>query len=76
MFDIVFSDVRIVNGTGNPWFYGDVGIENNRIAGVGNLPKALARRSINGTGLAISPGFIDLHTHTDFTIPLFHVQTQ
>lgn len=71
MYDLLFKNARIVDGTGNPAFYGDVGIEKERISGVGKLSSLQARRTLDLAGLALSPGFIDLHTHSDFTLPLF-----
>lgn len=70
MYDILFKNARIVDGTGNPSFYGDVGVENDRISAVGTLFSLDARQTLDLAGLALSPGFIDLHTHSDFTLPL------
>ncbi len=64
-FDILITDGRIVDGTGNPWYYGDVGIKDGIIKAVGQIDDQDADRIINATGLVVSPGFIDLHTHTD-----------
>jgi N-acyl-D-amino-acid deacylase len=64
-FDVLITGGRIVDGTGNPWYYGDVGIKDGLIAAVGNIEEPQADRIINATGLVVSPGFIDLHTHTD-----------
>jgi N-acyl-D-amino-acid deacylase len=70
MFDLIFRQAKIVDGTGNPYFYGDVGIEGEHITAVGDLSTASAKRVIEVEGAVLSPGFIDLHTHSDFTIPL------
>jgi len=67
-YDILIRGGRIVDGTGNPWFSGDVGIRGNRIAAVGPLGSAAARRVIDAGGLVVAPGFIDLHTHSDLTL--------
>ncbi len=71
MYDLLFRKAKIVDGTGNPWFWGDVGIEGDRITGLGDLTGATARRTFDLDGLVLAPGFIDLHTHSDFTLPLY-----
>lgn len=67
-FDLVIRNGHIVDGTGNPWFAGDVAIRNGRVAAIGRVDAAQAARTIDATGLIVSPGFIDLHTHSE--IPL------
>ena len=64
VYDIVIRGGRIVDGTGNPWFKGDVGIQGGRITAVGSISND-ARRVIDAEGLVVAPGFIDLHTHYD-----------
>jgi N-acyl-D-amino-acid deacylase len=66
-YDVVITGARIVDGTGNPWFYGDVGIRGDRIARVaprGMLANAAAHRHIDATGLVVAPGFIDIQSHS------------
>jgi len=62
-FDILVKNGKIVDGTGNPWFYGDIGIIGDTIAEIGDLSGRTAAKTIDAKGLAVSPGFIDMHTH-------------
>ena len=64
--DILFIHARVLDGTGNPWFLGDVAVRGDRIVFVGDAQRAnvMARRTIDLQGLFLAPGFIDLHTHT------------
>lgn len=64
-YDIVIINGRIIDGTGNPWFYGSVGVKGDRIAAVGPLAQARAGRVIDAKGLVVAPGFIDVHTHVE-----------
>jgi len=68
MFDILIRNGRIVDGTGNPWFPADVGIEHDRITVVGNLSNAEAAMTIDAQDAIVCPGFIDCHSHSDQTI--------
>ncbi len=70
-FDIVIRGGRIYDGTGNPWFRADIGISDGKIVRVSRTPLRDADRVIDATGLAVSPGFINLHSHSDVTI-LYH----
>lgn len=65
-FDIMIINGRIVDGTGNPWYYSDIGIKDDIITDIGNLSKKKAATIIDAKGLIIAPGFIDLHTHCDW----------
>jgi N-acyl-D-amino-acid deacylase len=63
-YDILITNGRLVDGTGNPWYLDDVAVRNGKIVAIGRL-KGTATRTVDATGLVVSPGFIDLHTHTE-----------
>src|SRR5438270_7065170 len=67
-FDLIIRGGRIVDGTGDPSFLGDVAVRQGKIAGMGPLVGKTAARTIDATGLTIAPGFIDIHNHSDNTI--------
>jgi N-acyl-D-amino-acid deacylase len=62
-FDVLIRNGRVYDGNGNPWILADVGIVRDRILAVGRLPNATAPRLIDATGLTVTPGFIDVHSH-------------
>ena len=64
-YDLLITGGRVYDGTGNPWFYADVGIRGDRIVAVGKLRGATATRTIDATGRVVVPGVIDLHSHAD-----------
>jgi len=64
-FDIILKNGKIIDGAGNPWFYGDVGIVKDKIVSIGDLSKSKADKTIDATSLIIAPGFIDVHTHIE-----------
>ncbi len=66
--DILIRGGRIVDGTGNPSFIGDVAIQGNRIVGLGHLRSTVAKRVLDASGLVVAPGFIDMHNHSDYTL--------
>jgi dihydroorotase/N-acyl-D-amino-acid deacylase len=67
-FDYIISGARIVDGTGAPWFVGDIGISGDRIAAMGDLHGATARQRIDASGLVASPGFIDVQGQSEFNV--------
>jgi N-acyl-D-amino-acid deacylase len=62
-FDILITNARVLDGSGNPWVREDLGIRGDRIVARGRLTGATATRVINATGLVAAPGFIDVHSH-------------
>src|SRR3954466_15239068 len=67
-YDVVIANGRIVDGTGAPWFRGDVGIVGERITAIGALGDATARTRIDATDLVVAPGFIDLLGQPEFNV--------
>ena len=71
-YDILITGARVIDGSGNPWYYADIGIRGDTIAVVGDLSKATAAAKIDAHGLTAAPGFIDIHSHARraiFTVP-------
>jgi N-acyl-D-aspartate/D-glutamate deacylase len=62
-YDLIIRDGRVLDGSGNPWYYADIAISGDRIVAVGDLEPASADRVIDAVGLYVAPGFIDVHTH-------------
>jgi N-acyl-D-amino-acid deacylase len=67
-FDLILTHGRIIDGTGSPWYSGDVGIRGGRIAAIGNLAGAKAKRRIDVQGKIVAPGFIDMLGQSELTI--------
>lgn len=63
--DIIIKNGKILDGTGNSWYYGDIAIKDGKIIKIGRLESFTAARVIDATGLIVSPGFIDVHTHIE-----------
>ena len=67
-YDFVISGARVIEGTGAPWIYGDIGIIGDRIAAIGDLHDAAAKQRINASGLVASPGFVDVQGQSEFNL--------
>ncbi|RCR67340.1 N-acyl-D-amino-acid deacylase family protein [Larkinella punicea] len=64
-FDLVIKNGRVVDGTGNPWYYADVAIQNGKVARIGKIPATDGKTVIDAKNQLIAPGFIDVHTHVE-----------
>ncbi len=69
-FDLLITGGRLLDGTGAAAYPADVGIVEGRIAEIGKLAGSRATRTLDASGSHVAPGFIDIHTHDDFNIPL------
>ncbi len=67
-FDLVITNGHIVDGTGSPWYSGDIGIRDGRIAAIGNLSAAARKRTVDAKGRVVAPGFIDMLGQSEMTI--------
>ena len=67
-FDIVITNGRIIDGTGSPWYSGDVGIREGKIAAIGNLSGVPRKKTIDAGGKVVAPGFIDMLGQSELTI--------
>lgn len=65
-YDLLIKNGKVVDGAGNPWYWGDVAVAGDRIAAIGRLGDAKAGRVIDAKGHVVVPGFVDAHSHSDF----------
>lgn len=63
--DIIIRNGKIIDGTGNSWYYGDIAVKDGKIISIGKLGTATAAKSIEAKGLIVAPGFIDVHGHVE-----------
>ena len=69
MLDILIENGLIVDGTGNPGYYGSIGIDGDRVQVFRGVVRDVeARRSIDASGLVVCPGFIDMHAHSGLVL--------
>ena len=67
-FDIVITNGHIIDGTGSPWYSGDIGIRDGKIAAIGNLADVTRKRTIDAAGKVVAPGFVDMLGQSELTI--------
>src|SRR5882672_7359167 len=67
-YDVVIRNAHVIDGTGSPWYSGDVAIRDGRIAAIGALAKAAAKRTIDARGMVAAPGFIDMLGQSELSI--------
>src|SRR5271168_2665115 len=67
-FDLLIRNGKVVDGTGNPWYYADIAVRDGKIVGMDRVLPGTAKREINARGLIVAPGFVDIHSHSDFLL--------
>ena len=67
-YDLLIINGRLLDGSGSPWYDGSVAVKDGKIAAVGRLPYGAVQRVIDAGGMTVAPGFIDLHSHSDYTL--------
>jgi N-acyl-D-amino-acid deacylase len=70
VYNIVIKNGRIISGAGNPWYYGEIGITEGKITKIKHKINEDADKIIDAKGLIVCPGFIDIHSHTDYILPV------
>ena len=73
-YDVLVRNARVIDGSGNDWFRADIAIDGDRIVRIGRLPHATAARVVDATGMYVTPGFIDLHSHADRAMTSEHLE--
>jgi N-acyl-D-amino-acid deacylase len=68
MYNLLIRNGKIIDGTGSPWYYGDIGIKNGKIDRIGKLENVDATEVVDANHQIVCPGFIDMHTHSDLVI--------
>ncbi|MGH7625905.1 MAG: N-acyl-D-amino-acid deacylase family protein [Gemmatimonadaceae bacterium] len=67
-YDVIIRHGHIIDGTGSPWYEGDVGVRDGHIAAIGDLSHATAKQSIDAHGMVIAPGFVDMLGQSELTV--------
>ncbi|MFX0059969.1 MAG: amidohydrolase family protein [Candidatus Hodarchaeota archaeon] len=74
-FDIIIQNGKIIDGTGNPCYQGELGIKDEKIVEIKTKLEGNAENVIDATDMIICPGFIDMHSHTDYILLIFNKLT-
>jgi len=69
MYDIIFKNVRVIDGTSAPWFRADVAIKDGRICKIGTVENDPSANIVDGRDQYLAPGFVDIHSHSDPSLP-------
>src|SRR6202022_443233 len=69
-YDLIIRGGQVIDGTGNPWFAADVAVRGDRIAAIGDLRGAQAKREIDARGQTVAPGFIDMLGQSEISLLL------
>jgi N-acyl-D-amino-acid deacylase len=64
-YDVIIRNGKIIDGTGNSWYYGDLAVKDGKIAAIGKIANAFANKIVDAKGLIVAPGFIDVHAHIE-----------
>ena len=70
VYDIIIKNGKIISGAGNPWYPGEIGIKGGRIIKIKPKINEEAKKVIDASGMIVCPGFIDIHSHTDYILPV------
>jgi N-acyl-D-aspartate/D-glutamate deacylase len=70
MLDFILKNCTVIDGTGTPRYEADIAVKGDSIEEIGRLDHAVAKEEIDAHGLTVAPGFIDVHSHADFSLPL------
>ena len=68
MFDLLFKNAKVVDGTNSPWYIADVAVKDGKIAKIGKICEKEAGEVVDAKGYVLSPGFIDVHSHSDYGV--------
>jgi N-acyl-D-amino-acid deacylase len=71
-YDVLIKNGRIMDGTGDPWYYGDIAVRGDRIVKIGDLKDASAKRTIDASGMVVAPGFIDMLGQSESSLLIDH----